>query len=305
MTLQRLIVLVVIGVVMLGIVAAPVRAQDLPRVELTLSVNFPHSNDIQLAPDLYLGYVQALLEREAFTVDAIEWVAGDRLFVTLAFDGDFDLYNLLALFGAADSDRATLGVLLEFVDFSKVAPGAISEGACILTTEQVALFEASLPEGAEPPAYETYPCLSPDAEAESGAAVILEDGQPFRTVMTGAGLSAAKAKPYGQIGTNWAVNVTLRGSGGGVEDLEDHIANHPNTAMAIVLNGRLISYPTIQPGLSDSARAGTMDGLLITGNFTGTEAKTLASQLQIGTQYQDDMLPVPVSLERVTLVFAE
>ncbi len=180
--------------------------------------------------------------------------------------------------------------LLEFVDFSSVGAGQIPEGACILTTEQVALTEARLPEGQEPPPYEEYTCPSEDIENPSEDSAILNNGQPFRTIMTGAGLSDAAAAPYGQIGSAWAVNFALRGGGDRVDDFENYVANNPNRPMAIVLDGRLISYPTIQPGLSDSARAGTMDGGVITGNFSQEEARVLAAQLKYGA------LPVPLEI---------
>jgi protein-export membrane protein SecD len=75
-----------------------------------------------------------------------------------------------------------------------------------------------------------------------------------------------------------------------VSDFITYVANSANKPMAIVLDGRLLSYPTIQQGLSDSASAGTMDGGIITGNFTHNEAKILAAQLKYGA------LPVPLNI---------
>ncbi len=180
--------------------------------------------------------------------------------------------------------------LLEFVDFSTVASGQIAEGACILTTQQVALAEARLAEGEEPPAYSEYTCPSQDINNPVDDSATLNNGQPFRTVMTGAGLSDAAAAPYGQIGSSWAVNFTLRSSGEGADSFIEYVANNPNRPMAIVLDGRLISYPTIQPGLSDSARAGTMDGGIITGDFNDERARILSAQLKYGA------LPVPLEI---------
>lgn len=180
--------------------------------------------------------------------------------------------------------------LLEFVDFSTVASGVIPEGACILTTQQVALAEARLAEGEEPLAYGDYTCPSEDINNPVEEPATLNNGQPFRTIMTGAGLSDAAAAPYGQIGSSWAVNFTINSNGEGVDDFIQYVANNPNRPMAIVLDGRLISYPTIQQGLSDSARAGTMDGGVITGDFNDEEARILAAQLKYGA------LPVPLEI---------
>lgn len=179
--------------------------------------------------------------------------------------------------------------LLEFVDFSNVTPGQYAEGACILTTEQVARAEARLAEGEQPPALTEYTCPAQDPTAEPEPA-LLNNGQPFRTIMTGSGLADAAATIEGQIGTRWAVNFVLRGGGEGVDRFIEYVGSHANQPMAIVLDGRLLSYPTIQPDLAASARAGTMDGGIITGDFTREEAQVLAAQLKYGA------LPIPLDI---------
>ncbi len=181
--------------------------------------------------------------------------------------------------------------LLEFVDFSAVSAGQIPEGACILTTEQVALAEARLPEGEDPLAYDEYTCAAdpPDHPTED-MAQLQSSGEPYRTIMTGAGLEDAAAILYGQIGNDFAVNFVLNSDGDRVDDFVDYVANNANRPMAIVLDGRLISYPTIQPGLASSAQAGNMDGGLITGDFTRDEARVLEAQLKYGA------LPVPLEI---------
>ncbi len=180
--------------------------------------------------------------------------------------------------------------LLEFVDFSAVASGSLAEGSCILTTEQVALRESRLPEGEPAPDYSTYTCPAdpPDYPTEDPA--LLQNGQPYKTIMTGAGLSDAAAITQGQIGTNWAVNFVLRSDGDRTDDFIKYVAANANRPMAIVLDGRLISYPTIQSDLAASAAAGTMDGGIITGSFSRDEARILAAQLKYGA------LPVPLEI---------
>lgn len=189
---------------------------------------------------------------------------------------------------AFDSIKST--GLLEFVDFSAVSSGSIPDGSCILTTEQVALAEARLQEGETPKPYDQYTCASEDPNDPTEEPALLNNGQPYQTIMTGAGLSDAAATTEGSIGTQWAVRFVVKGGGDRVNDFIDYGAQNSNRPMAIVLDGRLLSYPVIQPGLSQSAAAGTMDGGIITGNFTRSEAKILEAQLKYGA------LPVPLEI---------
>jgi len=179
--------------------------------------------------------------------------------------------------------------LLEFVDFSNVATGQYLEGDCILTTEQVARAEARLAEGEEPLALDEYTCAAEDPEAEPDRA-LLNNGRPFTTIMTGAGLSDAAPILDQQFGATWAVNFVIRKGGEGVDRFLEYVGSNANRPMAIVLDGRLLSYPTIQPDLASSARAGTMDGGIITGDFTRDEAQVLAAQLKYGA------LPIPLDI---------
>lgn len=181
--------------------------------------------------------------------------------------------------------------LLEFVDFSQVSQGQYQEGDCILTTDQVALAESRLPEGEAPLTYDQYTCPSEDLNnSEPTPANLQADGQPYRTVMTGAGLADAQPAPQGQLGTAWAVNFALKGDGERVDDFINYVANNPNKPLAIVLDGRLISYPTIQADLASAAQADTMDGGIITGSFSRDEADVLAAQLKYGA------LPIPLDI---------
>jgi protein-export membrane protein SecD len=180
--------------------------------------------------------------------------------------------------------------LLEFVDFSTVSSGQIPEGACLLTTEQVALAEARLPEGESPKPYDQYTCASEDPNNPVEEPAMLNNGQPYTTIMTGAGLADAAATTQGNIGNQWAVRFVIKNNGDRVKDFIDYVANNANRPMAIVLDGRLLSYPVIQSGLSQSASAGTMDGGVITGGFTRNEASILAAQLKYGA------LPVPLEI---------
>jgi protein-export membrane protein SecD len=86
------------------------------------------------------------------------------------------------------------------------------------------------------------------------------------------------------------VRFVVKDGGDRVDNFIDYVAQNSNRPMAIVLDGRLLSYPVIQPGLSQSAAAGTMDGGIITGDFTRDEAKILEAQLKYGA------LPVPLEI---------
>ena len=189
---------------------------------------------------------------------------------------------------AFDSIKST--GLLEFVDFSAVASGSVAEDSCILTSEQVALAESRLTGDAQPLAYDQYTCPSEDPNDPTPVPVQLQNGQPFRTIMTGAGLEDAAADTAGQIGTQWLVRFVIKQGADRVDDFVQYVADNPSRPMAIVLDGRLISYPTIQADLSEAASAGTMDAGVITGGFTRDEARVLAAQLKYGA------LPVPLDI---------
>jgi protein-export membrane protein SecD len=181
--------------------------------------------------------------------------------------------------------------LLEFVDFSTVGLGEMPEGTCILTDQQVALAQARLPEGAPPPAYSEFTCPSEDPDNPTPEQAMLQNGEPFQTVMTGEGLSDAAANPNQQIGGGWIVNFVLRENSEEAQAFDTYIANNANRPLAIVLDGRLISAPQINPDYAASAQAaGTIDGGIITGDFNRDEARVLAAQLKYGA------LPIPLDI---------
>lgn len=104
------------------------------------------------------------------------------------------------------------------------------------------------------------------------------NGAPFPTVMTGRGLDGASAATdeFGQ----WAVNFSLNSEGDRL--FGAHTAASVGQPMGIVLDGVLISAPTINAAIRGSG--------VITGNFTQDEARSLAIQLRYGA------LPVPLEV---------
>lgn len=154
-------------------------------------------------------------------------------------------------------------------------------------------------QSSEPLAYDQFTCSGQDINSPDSEPALLHEGEPFRTIMTGTGLIDATAESYGQTGASWVVSFTLHDNGDRVDAFKAYVANNPNRAIAIVLNGRLMSYPIIKSGLASSAAAGTMDGGIITGNFTRDEARILAAQLSNTTSI------VSLRVKRVEVVFLE
>jgi preprotein translocase subunit SecD len=205
--------------------------------------------------------------------------------------------------------------LLEFVDFSGLI-SQVSQytGRKILTDQQLQIQQArdaaeagTQPTaeatqsitGAEATAEATQP-TSGEATAEATQATSAEataeatasteptatpeapplpnptTGQPFHTVMTGAGLQAAKAQ-LTQDG-RWVIQFDLTADGGKV--FGPYTASNIGQPMAIVLDGVVLSAPII--------RAQLPTGGVIEGKFTEAEAKQLALQLRSGA------LPIPL-----------
>lgn len=178
--------------------------------------------------------------------------------------------------------------LLEFVDFANLrAQSSQLVGQRILTTEQVIINDQRR-------ANQTSAETTPEPGADSGETGSSEPAslvnpltnQPFRTVMTGAGLQAAAAQLDPQGG--WLIQFELTPEGGQV--FGPYTAANIGEPMAIVLDEVVLSAPIIQAELPT--------GGVITGQFTEEEAKTLALQLRSGA------LPIPLSVESAETVGA-
>jgi preprotein translocase subunit SecD len=114
-------------------------------------------------------------------------------------------------------------------------------------------------------------------------------GQPFTTIMTGAGLQDATAGLVGQNASEWGVNFTLVGNEES-QRFATHTSTHIGQPMAIVLDGQVLSAPIIQAALTTGGQ--------ITGNFTQQRAQELALQLRYGA------LPIPLHVESIEQVGA-
>jgi protein-export membrane protein SecD len=201
---------------------------------------------------------------------------------------------IVELPGISDPETAISTIqetgLLEFVDFSSISDVGAWVGRPVLTTAQVGqqaardaaqAAEATPVEGTP----QATPSVTPEATPEPTPqavqpAVNPSTNQPFTTVMTGSGLSSAVAQ-LGRLGTNWVVNFTLNDQGAAL--FGPFTASHIGRPLAIVLDGVVLSAPTIQAALTD--------GGMIEGSFTQDEAQNLALQLRYGA------LPVPLRVE--------
>ncbi len=158
--------------------------------------------------------------------------------------------------------------LLEFVNMGGLRSQVQQlEGQQILTTEQLRIFS------------------SRDIAGTPPGQVSPLTGQPFETVMTGAGLQSAAALT--QVG-DWFIQFEI------AQDSQELFSAFTGASigepMGIVLDGVLLSAPTIQ------ARLDT--GGVIEGQFSEQEAKQLAVQLRSGA------LPIPLRVESAESVGA-
>jgi len=190
---------------------------------------------------------------------------------------------LVELPGVTDPEQAIEAIqqtaLLEFVDFSGVGNVQQYQGRKVITTEQVIIQDQRTSVAA---AATVDPSAEATAEPTPQEEVALPNpntNQPFETVITGSGLQAAAAE-LSQDGS-WNIRFELTPEGGQI--FGPFTAANIGQPMAIVLDGVVLSAPTIQAELPT--------GGVITGNFTESEAKTLALQLRSGA------LPIPLSVE--------
>ncbi len=199
----------------------------------------------------------------------IQVVGSDRILVELPGVNDPQQ--------AIDTIRET--ALLEFVDFSGLS-GRQYEGQKILTTQQVLIQQ-------QRQAAETSDNGGDTAVPELEGIPNPQTNQPFETVITGAGLQAAVPQVNPQTGS-WFIQFELTSEAS--QTFGPYTATHIGQPMAIVLDGVVLSAPTIQAELTT--------GGVIEGAFTQEEARTLALQLRSGA------LPIPLSVESAERVGA-
>ena len=186
--------------------------------------------------------------------------------------------------GETDPEKALATLqqtgMLEFVDFSALSyeeADALRQTESEiytdfnLTTEEAAALEASLAISAT---QTTTSTISPIAN------------RVYHTIMTGAELTTVGVQTNSQ--TNELV-IAFELSNDGGKIFSDFTTNHLNQALAIVLDGKVISAPTVQNPITDGKG-------IISGNFTYDTANNLAVQLRYGS------LPIPLKVVEVRTV---
>ena len=180
---------------------------------------------------------------------------------------------LVELPGISDEKQAIDTIqqtaLLEFVDFS----GMASQISSFTGKKNITDYQLK---------------NQPNANAAGDRAVNPSTGQPFTTIMTGAGLQSAAAQL--QTNNQWVIAFQLNTTSEEGQKFGPFTAAHVGQPMAIVLDGIVISAPTINSRLDT--------GGVIQGNFTQQTANQLALQLRSGS------LPIPLAVESAETVGA-
>ncbi len=166
--------------------------------------------------------------------------------ITVQADDSVDVQGIRTALAGTD--------LLEFVDFSAVPMDEDPTGTLIATTGQEAAG-VSFPE-----------------------AQLAADGAPYPTVLTGADVESAGAR-LDDFSDIWVIDLAFTPEA--ANTLASFTGANIGMRMGIVLNGEVLSAPTIQ------AQFGA--GAIITGNFSEDETRTLAAQLST-------TLPVPLMI---------
>ncbi len=279
-----------IAVLLLTAFAAWVSLPDNQGIHIDTNLDGTNEFDLNVTQSLGLdlvGGLRVLLQAElpagTFTIQDLQQTAnnvGRRVNAlgvtepTVQIQGSDRI--LVELPGISDPEVAVRTIqqtaLLEFVDMSGLGSEASRlEGQQLLTDEQLRIYQARATSGGD--AVETPP-----------GSVNPLTGQPFHTVMTGAGLQAAAA----QFQVQWYIEFELTPEGAAV--FGPFTGDHLNEPLGIVLDGVLLSAPSI------GARLDT--GGIIEGSFTEDEAKQLALQLRSGA------LPIPLRVESAERVGA-
>ena len=133
------------------------------------------------------------------------------------------------------------------------------------------------PQGVLPPGVATFPMVTVRPDGSTTETTIALDKEPLMT-----GEDVADARPTFDNRDN-KPNVSLAFNARGAAMFERITGEHSKKRMAIVLDGKVHSAPTIQERISGGKAS-------ITGNFTPTEAQDLAIVLRAGS------LPAPVSV---------
>src|SRR5690606_38710628 len=107
-------------------------------------------------------------------------------------------------------------------------------------------------------------------------------GEPYWTVLDAVQVIDAQAT-LNEISGAWDILLTFSPEHGAI--LSEYTAANVGTTMGILIDGRVLSAPTIQAQIGEQA--------LISGNFTESEARELAAVIGGG------ILPFPLTVSEV------
>lgn len=232
-------------------------------------------------------YTQAELDRtSAIIAQRLERLGYEDVSVRMVRQAN-DVFIVVKVMDVADQEVLVQAVqsvgLLEFVDFSGIGV-IIEDGTCIVTSEQIRIGLAVDPASIEQAMFESGEGSCPDGTFPIGRDGTSQ-GEPFYTVMTGNGIREAVAQ-VNPITDTWLVNFTLTDESSAI--FEEFTDTHIGQRLAIVLDGVVISAPTIQAPIVGTG--------VIVGDFTQDDAEVLAIQLQLGR------LPLRLALVAVETV---
>ena len=131
------------------------------------------------------------------------------------------------------------------------------------------------------------PLRSPAPRRLTPTAPVTPTGPVYQTIMTGRDLESADVG-IDELG-NPEIRFKLKPSGAKI--FADYTASHIGSVLAIVLDKKVISAPTIQSAIPDGSGR-------ITGRFTLEQARSIAVQLRYGS------LPVPLKVDTIRTIGA-
>ena len=230
-------------------------------VQALMEADIPATTPIEAgAMDAATGIVENRVNGLGLT-EAVVQKAGERRIV-------------VELPGETDPERALRTIqqtgLLEFVDMSELTA---DQAYALVGTQIKTDFGQSSIEQTAP------------VTATQGLTSTTPISPTFKTVMTGADLKTVNVTTS-QTG-EYEVSFQLTSNGGKI--FSDFTATHVTKVLAIVVDKKVISTPTINSAIPDGRG-------VITGNFTSETANNLAIQLRYGS------LPIPLKVIEIRTV---
>jgi preprotein translocase subunit SecD len=248
---------------------------------------FERNVDVQLGLDLR-GGLQALLEvpagvnvssEDLETAKTILENRANGLGVSEVIMQVAPPRRIVAEFpGVSDPEKVVAALkqtgLLEFVDLGDTR---LAEGT-VIQTDYSQSSSSTTAKPTLPATTTTLATENPTAAPNTGATPTT---QPtiYHTVMTGAGLSSALVQP----GTAGGYEIAFELKADSTKVFGDYTSSHIGKVLAIVLDKKIISAPTINGAITTGSGQ-------ISGSFTQAAANALAVQLRYGS------LPVPVQV---------